>query len=385
MTAALRALGTGIEHEAEDAAGSPVTVVRPAGAFAPARQGIDCGLAGTVMRFVPAVAALAPGTTRFFGDERAGARPMAPLLDGLRQLGATTDADALPFTLTAPPRLGGPGVAIDSSASSQFISALLLVAPRLPHGIVLRHTGSTLPSAPHIAMTVAMLRLRGVEVDDSRPGIWRVRPGAIAARDQQIEPDLTNASVFLAAGVLSGGRVGVPGWPASTTQPGDQIRRILEAMGARCDLNGGLLTAHATGPLRGIDLDLRAASELTPVVAALAAFSEGTTTIGGIAHIRGHETDRIAAIAAELASLGVRVGQLDDGLRIEGAGPEGTGLRPTRPLRAYSDHRMAHLAALIGLKVDGVVVDDIGSVGKTLPDFVSRWDAMLAPRAGTGA
>ncbi|GAA2179573.1 3-phosphoshikimate 1-carboxyvinyltransferase [Brooklawnia cerclae] len=385
MIDALCALGAQISDEPSESDGSPILVVRPPDAFQAVPSGIDCGLAGTVMRFVPPIAALAPGTTRFFGDERAGERPMAPLLDGLRQLGAEADADSLPFTLTAPHRLRGPEVAIDSSASSQFVSALLLAAPRLPHGIVLHHTGSTVPSAPHIAMTVAMLRARGVEVDDSRPGVWRVSPGVIAARDQRIEPDLTNASVFLAAGVVSGGRVTVPGWPSLTTQPGDHIRHVLDALGARYELVGDLLTAHAAGPLHGADLDLHAASELTPVVAALAVFAEGTTVIRGVGHIRGHETDRIAAIARELASLGVHVDELDDGLRIEGAGFEGTGLRPTRPLRAYADHRLAHLAAIVGLKVPGVVLDDIAAVGKTMPDFTTRWDAMLAAGAGTRA
>ena len=375
MIAALEALGVGCEQLSPAADGSPVLRVRPPQRFTAAPQGIDCGLAGTVMRFVPPLAALADGDTYFYGDERAGERPMAPLLDGLAQLGATTNSDHFPFTLSAPAALDGPTVEIDSSTSSQFVSALLLAAPRFPQGIDLRHIGEQLPSLPHIAMTVEMLRDRGVQVDEPGPAHWRVMPGPIAARDQRIEPDLTNAAVFLAAGVLSGGRVSVPGWPTHTTQPGDQFRRVLAQFGARCELDGDLLTATATG-LRGAEIDLTEASELTPVVAALAAFASGTTTISGVAHIRGHETDRLAAICAELTSLGVAAHETAVGVTITGARPDQ--LRPTRVLRAYADHRLAHLAALVGLLVDGVELDDIGSVAKTMPDFTDRWAAMFA-------
>ena len=245
---------------------------------------------------------------------------------------------------------------------SEGTVALLLIAARLPAGIDLVHRGATVPSLPHIEMTVAMLRSRGVQVDDSEQGRWRVAPGPIAARDQRIEPDLTNAAVFLAAGVLSGGQVTVPAWPARTTQPGALIADILRRMGATAELTDDGLTAHAPGELHGAEIDLHEASELTPVVAGLAAFASGPTTISGVAHIRGHETDRLAAIEAELSSVGIEVHQTADGLVIHGA---------------YADHRLAHLAALIGLIVPGVQLDDIGSVSKTMPDFVSRWQRML--------
>ncbi len=303
---------------------------------------------------------------------------MWPLLDALGQLGVRIDARGLPFTMDAPVTLGGPQVRIDASNSSQFISALLLAAARFPAGIDLSHSGGPVPSLPHIEMSVAMLRERGVVVDDDQPGRWRVHPGPISACDTHIEPDLTNAAVFLAAGVLSRGSVAVPGWPASTVQPGDLIRRILALMGARTERDGHLLVARYDQPLHGADLDLREASELTPVVAALAVFAEGRTTISGVAHIRGHETDRLAAIEAELASVGVAVNQRADGLVIDGVGPSGTSLRPTRVLRSYADHRMAQMAALIGLVVPGILVDDIGSVAKTMPDFTTRWASMLS-------
>lgn len=382
MIAALRQLGASIEDLPVDADGSPVQRVLPPEHFVAAPEGIDCGLAGTVMRFVPPLAALAPGRTSFFGDSRAGQRPMAPLLDGLAQLGVHIDAAALPFTMDAPARLGGPVVTIDSSASSQFISALLLPAARFPQGIDLRHTGAAVPSLPHIQMTAAMLRDRGVQLNDHELGRWIVRPGPITARDQRIEPDLTNAAVFLAAGVLTGGSVAVPGWPMLTTQPGDLIRDLLARMGAITERDGDRLRARSDGQLRGTELDLHAASELTPVAAALATFAAGTTTISGVAHIRGHETDRLAAISAELSSIGVDVRQTADGLVITGAGMTGEGLRPTRALRSYDDHRLAHLAALVGLVVPGVLVDDIGAVGKTMPDFTDRWQAMLSQTVG---
>lgn len=383
MAAALRQLGVVITDLPAAADGSPVAQVCPPVRFTPAPAGIDCGLAGTVMRFVPPLAALAPGRTRFVGDPHASERPMGPLLDGLAQLGATIEGDRLPFTVDAPARLPGRTVVIDSSGSSQFISALLLAAARFPAGIELRHSGASLPSLPHIQMTVAMLRDRGVLVDDGTPGFWQVAPGAIAARNQRIEPDLTNAAVFLAAGVLSGGSVAVLGWPELTTQPGEHIRAVLAAMGAITQRVAGRLVARGCGGLRGAPIDLHQASELTPVVAALGVFAEGTTTISGVAHIRGHETDRLAAIEAELSSLGVAVSQTDDGLSIQGTGAAGTGLRPTRVLRSYADHRLAHMAALIGLVIPGVEIDDIAAVSKTMPDFTDRWLAMVTHTAKT--
>lgn len=378
MRDALTALGVDLLTLPNDPDGSSVVEVHPPSQFVSAPQGIDCGLAGTVMRFVPPIAALAPGVTRFRGDERAGDRPMLPVLSGLRQLGATIDSDRLPFTLTAPRHLGGPQVGIDSSQSSQFISALLLIGARLPNGLELRHHGGPVPSLPHIQMTLQMLRDRGVPAGEDEPGHWVIAPAPIAARDQRIEPDLTNAAVFLAAGVLSGGRVSVPGWPQRTNQPGALIRDVLAVMGAHTELVGDLLSASAPAGLRGAAIDLSQASELTPVVAALAAFAEGTSTIGGVAHIRGHETDRLAAIRDELSSIGVGVNETADGLVIPGVGADGSGLRPTRTLRAYADHRMAHLAALAGLVVPGIELDDIAAVSKTMPDFTDRWAAMLA-------
>jgi len=380
MSAGLEALGARVED-----LGADVRRVAPSphGPTA-APGGIDCGLAGTVLRFLPPVAALAPGTTAFTGDERASERPLRPLLDGLAQLGVRCDSvtGSVPFTLTAPARLKGRLVVIDSSSSSQFVSGLLLAAPYFPSGLDLRHVGPPIPSAPHIAMTVQMLRGRGVAIDDATPDRWDVRPGPIAAQDELIEPDLTNAAAFLVAGVLSGGSVEVPDWPLATTQPGDHIRAVLDAFGARTTVTAtardhAVVRAESAGALRGTHLDLRAASELTPVVAALGAFAEGDTTVCGVGHIRGHETDRIAAIATTLRAVGVAADEAPDGLVIHGAGTHSPALHGA-VLSTFADHRMAHLGALLGLRIPGIALDGIEATAKTLPDFPERWTAMVA-------
>ncbi len=346
---------------------------------------VQCGLAGTVMRFVPALAALAEGPVRFEGDEQAATRPMAPLLDALTALGAESRTDGgpgLPFTVAGRPGLRGGAVTIDASTSSQYVSALLLAGARFADGLDLRHVGGPVPSLPHIAMTVAMLRERGVEVDDSEPGRWRVSPGVLSARDVVIEPDLSNAAPFLAAAAVTGGTVTVRHWPVSTLQPGEQIRSVLEGFGAEVSWSEDGLTVRGRGPLHGVELDLRAASELTPVVAAVAALAEGTTRISGVGHIRGHETDRLAALEAELQELGCHVRSDDDGLSIN-PGPLGGALFHT-----YADHRMAQAAAVLGLVVAGVAVDDVSCTGKTMPGFVDLWSGMLqgsATSSGTAA
>jgi 3-phosphoshikimate 1-carboxyvinyltransferase len=334
---------------------------------------VDCGLAGTVMRFLPALALLADGPVRFDGDEQAYARPMGPLLEALRRLGASVenDGDTLPFTVEGSGRIDRE-VTLDASGSSQFISALLMVAARLPGGLDLRHVGPPLPSRPHIEMTVAMLRERHVRIDDSEPDRWLVAPGPIAPRDETIEPDLSNAAVFLAAAAVTGGAVTVPHWPGSTTQPGDAIADILTRFGAEASFDESGLTVRGTDHLHGIDLDLSAASELTPVVAAVAALADGTTHLRGIAHIRGHETDRLAALAAELERLGGHVNETDDGLTIH---PR---LLGGAEWRTYADHRMAQAGALLGLVVPEVTVDDIGCTAKTMPEFADLWQAMIA-------
>lgn len=378
MAGALRALGVGVESE-----GTRVRVTP--GPLHAADGPVDCGLAGTLMRFVPPLAALAGGRTTFTGDERAGERPVRPLLEALRQLGARTDADAIPFTLDAGPGLRGGPVRLDASSSSQYVSGLLLAGARFPEGLDVEHTGASVPSAPHIAMTIEMATRHGARIETLAEGRhWRVWPGPLVARDERIEPDLTNAAVFLAAGVLTGGTVSVPGWPRHSTQPGALIRDILSLMGATVIIGPHALAAQAEErPLTGARLDLHPASELTPVVAALAAAARGTTTITGIGHIRGHETDRIEAITTELGRLGVPARELPDGLAIEGMAGRLDELNPSEGdglFACRADHRMAHLGALMGLIVPGVRLDDVACTVKTMPDFTGSWEAMVDAR-----
>ena len=377
MAEALRALGAGIDDGTTDSLGRADWIVTPASL----RGGgtVDCGLAGTVMRFLPPVAALCNGPVAFDGDEQARVRPMGPVLEALRALGARIDDEGrgtLPFTVHGTGRMPGGTVTLDASASSQFVSALLLAAPRYDDGVTVRHVGPPVPSEPHIEMTVETMRDAGAIIDDSEPNVWRVEPSEINALDVQVEPDLSNAAPFLAAALVTRGQVTVPGWPQHTTQAGDAIRDILDAMGADVSLTREGLTVTGAGDVSGIDVDLHDASELTPVVAAVAALADSPTAIRGVAHIRGHETDRLAALSRELGALGAEVTETDDGLRIRPR-PMTGGLFHT-----YADHRMAMAGAVLGLRVPGVVVENVGTVAKTLPGFVDLWQGMVGPAAG---
>jgi 3-phosphoshikimate 1-carboxyvinyltransferase len=352
MVGALRGLGVPVEVDGERVAIG-------------AHDGLRGG--GTVD------AALAEGPVAFDGDPRARERPLATVLDALRALGARVDGDALPFTLHGTGGIAGGDVVIDASASSQFVSGLLLSGARYDKGVTVHHDGKPVPSLPHIDMSVAMLREAGVDVDDAETNTWRVAPGAIRARDWAVEPDLSNAAVFLAAAAVTGGRVTVAGWPAASTQPGTEILAVLAAMG--CDVEPGADGMTVTGPaaLSAVDVDLHDASELTPTVAAIAALATGPSRIRRVAHIRGHETDRLAALVAEIGTLGGDVAETPDGLEIRPAALHGG------PWRAYADHRMATAGALIGLAVPGVEVDDVECTAKTIPDFPARWRALLEP------
>ena len=380
MIDALRQLGATITEVPGDGAFGPDLEVVPLPAAAgAARTRIDCGLAGTVMRFVPPVAALADGPVAFDGDAQARVRPMGPVLHALRALGATIDdggRGTLPFIVLGTGRMPGGPVTLDASASSQFISALLLAGARYDDGVTVHHAGEPVPSEPHIEMTVETLRDAGAIVDDSEPNTWRVEPSELAGLDVQVEPDLSNAAPFLAAALVCGGRVTVPGWPQHTTQAGDAIRDILDAMGADVSLTREGLTVAGTGEVSGVDLDLHDASELTPVVAALAALADSPSQIRGVGHIRGHETDRLAALARELQALGGNVSETEDGLRISPA-PLSGGLFHT-----YADHRMVMAGAVLGLRVPGVTVEDVGTVGKTLPEFTSLWEGLVGSSRG---
>ncbi|MDE3721055.1 3-phosphoshikimate 1-carboxyvinyltransferase [Nocardiopsis sp. N85] len=365
MVGALRALGTVVAERGDD------LVVTPAPLRGPAS--VDVGNAGTVMRFVPPVAALAAGDVHFDGDPRARERPVGELLAALRALGAAIDDTdgALPMTVRGTGRVRGGDVVLDASGSSQFVSALLLAGARFERGVRVRHEGAPVPSRPHLDMTVEMLRAAGVTVtvgDD----VWAVEPGPIKVTEITVEPDLSNAAPFLAAALVTGGEVTIDGWPERTTQPGDHLRSLFTRMGGEVEWADGALTLRGTGRILGLEADLREVGELTPTIAAVAALASTPSRLTGIAHLRRHETDRIAALATEINRLGGAVEELPDGLIIE-----------PRPLRggvfhSYDDHRMATSGAVIGLAVPGVEVENIATTRKTLPDFPGLWAEALA-------
>lgn len=342
---------------------------------------IDCGLAGTVMRFVPPLAALADGPVTFDGDAGARARPMGTTIDSLRKLGVLVDDEGrgtLPFTVHGTGDVAGGDVSIDATESSQFVSGLLLSAPRFDNGITLRHTGARLPSTPHIDMTIACLRARGVTVSEPAAGVWRVEPGPISGIDIDMEPDLSNAAPFLVAALVAGGRVTIPHWPKQTTQVGDQLGRYVELLGGSVSRDErGLTVDGGDGliggtPMNGVTLDLREGGELAPALIAVAALAAHPSTFIGIAHLRGHETNRLAALVAEINRLGGNASELPDGIHLEPAPLHG-GI-----WRTYHDHRMATAGAIIGLAVDDVLVENIGTTAKTMPEFPNLWTAMLA-------
>ncbi|WP_086085452.1 3-phosphoshikimate 1-carboxyvinyltransferase [Mycobacterium pseudoshottsii] len=383
ITGALRSRDTDLMIEAlqtlglrVDGTGSELTV---SGRIRPGPEArVDCGLAGTVLRFVPPLAALSAAPITFDGDEQARARPIAPLLDALRGLGVPVDGAGLPFRVEGTGSVAGGTVAIDASASSQFVSGLLLSGASFTDGLTVQHTGSELPSAPHIAMTVQMLRQAGVDVDDSIPNRWLVRPGALRPRHWDVEPDLTNAVAFLAAAVVTGGTVTITGWPADSVQPAKNILDILQTLNSTVRHIDSCLQVQGPQTYRGFDVDLRDVGELTPSVAALAALASpgSVSRLAGIAHLRGHETDRLAALSTEINRLGGNCEQTSDGLVITA-----TPLRPGS-WRAYADHRMAMAGAIVGLRVAGVEVDDIGATSKTLPEFPQLWTEMVEGSSG---
>jgi 3-phosphoshikimate 1-carboxyvinyltransferase len=401
MRAALTALGATITEYGQYDPGAAGQA--PSWHVAPGRPetgaSVDVGNAGTVLRFVPPVAALTGVRVDFHGDARAAQRPVAQILAALRELGAVIDdagRGAVPFTVHGGGSLPGGAVTVDASASSQLVSGLLLAAPRFNKGTEIRHRGGRAPSAPHIAMTVAMLRDAGAEVETwtresgtpaGVPDTWRVHPGAIGHREVTVQPDLSNAVPFLAAALVTGGAVTIAGWPAVTSQPAGQILDLLTAFGATCtmDMNGkseggmgrraggGGLTVKGAGRIRPVTADLADFSESATVAAALAALADGPSRLTGIGHMRRHETDRLAALAAEIGALGGDVSELPDGLEIRPRPLRASG----RPFASHDDHRMVMAAAVLGLAVPGIEVENAATVAKTFPGFTRLWASML--------
>ena len=371
MAQALSALGSSIEIQ-QDA-----FIVTPGKTTEPIH--VDCGLAGTVMRFVPPVAALGSSSVRFDGDPHARVRPMRQIISALRSLEVEIDDDGrgtLPFTVSGKGFVPGGSVTIDASESSQFVSALLLAGCRYDAGVTIIHSGAALPSMPHIDMSVEVLRELGiqveVEVEDSTRASWKVHPGVPRSFNVTVEPDLSNAAPFLAAALVCGGSVAIPDWPTQTTQAGDALISLLPQLGASVSRDGNDLVVTGGSEISGIDVDLHDVGELTPVIAALCALATGPSTLRGIGHLRGHETDRLAALVTEINKLGGNASETPDGIHIEPAPLHGG------QFATYSDHRMAMAGAVLGLAINDLVIEDIATTGKTLPNFANMWQEMIS-------
>lgn len=373
MVAGLQALGIGIEESSDQSNQELQWKITPAAMRGGVK--VDVGNAGTVMRFLPPLAALATGPVQFDGDPRSYERPLGPVIAALEELGVSIDHEgrySLPMTLNATGSVVGGEITIDASASSQFLSALLLVAPSFTNGITAKHKGGTLPSMPHIEMTVEMLRDFGAHVEvDAKQQTWTVKPGPLHGQDLIIEPDLSNASPFLSIAMVCGGTVTIADWPSKTTQPGDQLRSIFTSMGADVSFVPKGLKLVGTGKIHGIDIDLHDVGELTPSIAALAALADSPSYLRGIGHLRLHETDRLAALTREINALGGNVVEEETALRITPA-PLHKGVFHT-----YDDHRLATAGAVLGLVIEGIEVENIATTRKTLPDFSGLWSSLL--------
>lgn len=354
---------------------------------------IYCGLSGTVMRFLPpAIFALGLGPVIFDGDPAARKRPMKPLLDALVQLGAEVtylrEEGFLPFRIDG--NWQGGTVVVDCERSSQFLSALLLAAPAAPKETEIVVKGH-IPSAPHVAMTLGVIERAGIKyAGPSRNKVlagkcsvdpsWKISPQSFDADSIVIEPDLTNAGPFLAAALICGGEVRVNNWPLESEQAGDYWRQLLPRMGAQAikrvalgDTGYSQLVVNGTGTVQGIEVDMSNYGELVPTVAALATLADSPTRITGIGHLRGHETDRLMALAKEIKRLGGDAKGGQDYLEI-------TPSKQMQPatLESYNDHRLAMFGAIVGLAVPGTGVHDMSTVDKTFPAFPQVWEDMLA-------
>ena len=367
MSAGLQALGVKIVGDESS------WTVTPSALKGPAK--IDVGNAGTVMRFLPPLAALATGEISFDGDPRSYERPIGPVISALEELGIEIEHEgrySLPLVIKAKGSIPGGELTIDASKSSQFLSALLLVGPSMRNGITVRHQGGALPSIPHIEMTVQMLRDFGAVVHvDTDAQSWRVEPGGLTGLDLTIEPDLSNASPFLSIAMVCGGKITIADWPRTTTQPGDQLREIFTTMGASVEFSEGGLTLTGGDSIHGIDIDLHDVGELTPSIAALAALADSPSHLRGIGHLRLHETDRLAALTREINSLGGNVVENETSLHITPAPLHGG------TFHTYEDHRLATAGAVIGLVTPGVLIENVATTRKTLPDFPGLWNSLV--------
>ncbi|MBO9310050.1 MAG: 3-phosphoshikimate 1-carboxyvinyltransferase [Chloroflexi bacterium] len=367
---ALQRLGIPIKAEAEAAR----FLVQGRGGILPAAHAdLFVGNSGTTARFLVAVAALGNGTYRFDGVPRMRQRPIGPLLAALRQLGAQFSFEgapnAFPLTVHAAGLQGG-AATLEATNSSQYVSALLQVAPYARRDVTIYLTGEVV-SEPYIEMTLRVMAQFGVIADKSDYRNYHVRAGQrYQAQRYVIEPDASNATYFFAAAALVGGRVRVPHLSANSLQGDVRFVDVLEQMGCQVERAATYLEVRSIGQLRGVDVDLNAMSDTAQTLAAIAPFASTPTRIRNIGHIRHKETDRIAALATELRKLGAQVEERADSLTIYPSA-----LRPAE-IETYDDHRMAMAFAVTGLALDGVRIKNPACTAKTFPDFFARFEAL---------
>src|SRR5918998_6383268 len=381
MRTALATLGARIEDEPSS---GRLSVPGRGGPPRRGRASLDMRLSGTTSRFLLPVVALGQGTYRVDGAPPLRARPMGPVLDGIQALGARVDHAGepghLPVDVHAPGGLDGGEVAVRGDTSSQFLSGLLLAAPCNRGGVRLAVT-TRLVSRPYIGLTAAVMGAFGATVGEegarSAAGagaVFVVEPGGYRAADHHVEPDASTASYFLAAAALVGGRVTVPGLGSASGQGDAGFADLLGAMGARVERTATSTTVEGTGTLRGLgDVDMSDMPDMAQTLAAAPVFADGPTRVTGVELIRGHETDRIAAVVTELRRVGIAADEERGGFTVHPGTP-----RPSR-IETYDDHRMAMSFALLGLRAPGIEIADPGCVGKTFPGF---WDALDALRSG---
>ncbi|HTW88904.1 MAG TPA: 3-phosphoshikimate 1-carboxyvinyltransferase [Candidatus Binataceae bacterium] len=364
MAGALAQLG--FQITADEARGR-IEIVGNGGTIPVSDANLSIGGAGTAMRFLAAFATLGHGRLRIDGNQRMRERPMGELLDTLTSLGARAFSEhgnrCPPVIIErGPERFAGGSASIDARTSSQFVSALLMPAPLWRDGLRLQVEGET--ARPFIEMTLRLMERRGAR--SSVAGNMLIVPGgqSYQAGSFTVEPDASAASYFAAAAALAGGTVRIRGLDASSVQGDIAFMRVLERMGAAVRFENSEIAVSGRGRLTGVDLAMNAMPDMVPTLAALAPFASSPTRIRGVAFIRHHESDRLRALAVELARIGASVREFDDGLLIEPA----SGLRPAA-IETYDDHRIAMAFAVAGLRLPGLKIRNPGCVAKTYPNF----------------
>jgi len=365
MIGALEAFGVRVELE-----GTTVTVHGTGGALQRPSAAIDANMSGTTARFVAPMLLCSDGGELTAHPQMLG-RPMGPLLDAMRTLGAAVEGDALPVQI-GPVTDVGAAVTISAAVSSQFISGLLLVAPALPRGLDLTLDG-TVVSRPYIEMTRSVMRAFDAAVDWDGDNRIRVEPGGYKAADYTVEPDASTASYPLAAAAIVGGRVRVNGLGSDSAQGDVGFADVLRRMGADVHVAPDHIEVRGSGTLQAVDVDLGPMSDTAPTFAALAARADGRSSVTGIGFIRTtKESDRLAASVTELQRLGVDATIDEDGFTVVG------GPHQHAEVETYEDHRMAMSMALLGLADTPVTILDPGCVAKTFPGYFDMIDELRA-------